>query len=1001
MKGILFFMRKMFLAIILTALASFMLLAETNALPELWFCPPARKIQIGGTERMKLAENGRIDFEIVVPDSAGLPAKFAGEELASLLGEALRTKIPIVKQRSAEKKHALILGDSELSRKAGLDVSKLTRDGFYIRTAGNDIYIAGRDDKQSDSRTLLSDKSWKTDPYRYQRGTLYGVYDFLERFAGMRFYFPTELGTIIPKREDFSLPVIDIMDRPDCPVRFYPHCRYTPKSWFGTGDPVQESNLNALRWRIQTRLLPNCHGLQQLGYFKRFGESNPEFFALRKDGTRWNTQYPGYLCLSNPNLRNEIFRDAKSALSGEPPEKRGVKLVLANGLAFQNWMPEVYQKDGFFNVHLMDGWSPCHCSECMKYYSRPDAEAGELVWEMTAEIANRIKKAGINGYITQMGYHFYRPVPNVALPDNVLVQLAFPGAWGWENPEQAKVEQNLIRAWNKKLNKKVWLWNYYDSDDSGDVYSFPGCSQYSPRAIGHYYKTLSPWIAGAFLETTHYPGAIQRDFMNLYVGMKILWDNTLDPNQIVEEYYVNMFGKAAPFMKQYFDETEKIWVSQIRGKSVETPLGPQPLKPSDYEIWENFYSPQKLKDWEALFASAAKAVPQNSLEWKRIEFMRQNFLIPALDYSKKYFKNQDAINSLNALAGTLVNAPVIDGKLEEPEWKKTSKQYLSKLKFGKTPIRASVRLLKDSENLYIGFESEDPETANLTAGKAEDQTSEIFENATFEIFLNPSNDRRNLYQFAISPSGSVYALKHPEKRVWGKNAIRSKTFKDDRKWSAEIVIPFALLPELKSVFPANFSYNRQLNGKAACSDLYSWTPYLRRAFHEVDHYGSLSLKTKDTGNLVKDHDFADLTRIGNTAGSYWTMKEDHPGSVIRFDSENFITGGQSLHVKSDAVENNKIALRIAYNRLNLKPNTNYRFSYFMRGNLAPGAFMTSRVWAGRNFFFPRDSHRGKFEWMPFYGEFRTPSVMKDAHIGFELHGAGEVNIDNVILKEIE
>ena len=39
-------------------------------------------------------------------------------------------------------------------------------------------------------------------PWMYdEQGTMYAVYDFLERFAGCRFYFPGELGTILPRTE--------------------------------------------------------------------------------------------------------------------------------------------------------------------------------------------------------------------------------------------------------------------------------------------------------------------------------------------------------------------------------------------------------------------------------------------------------------------------------------------------------------------------------------------------------------------------------------------------------------------------------------------------------------------------------------------------------------------------------------------------------------------------------------------------------------------------------
>ena len=45
---------------------------------------------------------------------------------------------------------------------------------------------------------------------------------YLERFAGVRFYFPGELGTIIPKRTgDFVIPAKDFTRVADFPGRSY------------------------------------------------------------------------------------------------------------------------------------------------------------------------------------------------------------------------------------------------------------------------------------------------------------------------------------------------------------------------------------------------------------------------------------------------------------------------------------------------------------------------------------------------------------------------------------------------------------------------------------------------------------------------------------------------------------------------------------------------------------------------------------------------------------
>ena len=133
-----------------------------SQMPELNFEPPPRVIKMDQKNGITLTGK---NFEIVVPADAGLPAKFAGKELQTFLNKVLSAQIPLHNTRSKNVEYAIILGDNALSRKAGIKVDKLTRDGFIMKTIGKEIYIVGRDDKASDTEKLLNDRSWKTTPY--------------------------------------------------------------------------------------------------------------------------------------------------------------------------------------------------------------------------------------------------------------------------------------------------------------------------------------------------------------------------------------------------------------------------------------------------------------------------------------------------------------------------------------------------------------------------------------------------------------------------------------------------------------------------------------------------------------------------------------------------------------------------------------------------------------------------------------------------------------------
>ena len=958
--------------------------------PELWMDPPPRVLRLDTKNKQLFAEKGRIFFGITVPEDAGKPAAFAGKELARFLGKALQAEIPVKKVRDPQWKYAIILGDSTLSRKAGIRVSKLWRDGFYIRTVGNNIYIAGRDEKNKDPIRLLLSRNPRLNDY--ERGTIFGAYEFLERFAGVRFYLPNRLGTIIPELPGLELPRIDLFDRPDHQVRSaYGHEKtFLKLDWMDKTDRPRHSigNLLTLRHRAQTRQIPNCHGLMTLGYYVRFGKTHPEYFSMDLKGKRL-IEWPGYLCFSQKGIVQEIIEDAKSALRGEPASKRGIVYPLRNGKKITHvWMPQVYHKDGFFNVHLMDGYKSCHCSRCKGRFQDP-----EQIWQMTADVAKAVKNASIPGYITQMGYHFYRRVPNVELPDNVLVQYAVTGPWGWQDPKVKNAEIREIREWKRKLHgKKIFLWNYYYN--KWDM-AFPGCSQNSPKAVMEYYKTLSPDIYGAFME-----GDIaSNDLLNLYFAFKILWNTSLDPQQLLDEFYSKMFGKAAVPMKRYFTEAEEIWVKKVRGRVIETSLGPKPIRDPQSVIWEKYYSEAVLKRWEKWLDQAENLVRNSPDELARVRFFRKRYFEPALKSSQAYRKSSKENESLSVTVPLIREKITLDGRMEEGVWKKGPPCFLGRCQFGLTPIRAVVKVLRDEKYLYFGVRIADPEHARLVTGRNRVKGQDLFDFTTFEIFLNPNGDRDTLYQYCLNPCGTSVGYRYPTRKKWGKE-IKKAVAEGNDFWSGEIAIPLSMLPDLNpKEFPANFGYNRRLKGAGMALELYSWSPYLRKLFREADRFGKLCFEEKQNTNLIDEYDFASLVRKGDAYGKHWGFKEQIPEAQVTLDKSTFVTGGNSLKMSCLVPHNNKTTANCWYRGLKLKPGKRYRFSYYMKTDLTTGASIDLRIGSGKTINVPRKAVRGKNPWNLYQREFiagrEKTSVM------FWLKGCGTVWIDHIVLKEIK
>ncbi|NLF93377.1 MAG: DUF4838 domain-containing protein, partial [Oligosphaeraceae bacterium] len=395
---------------------------------------------------------------IVVPESTRL-LEFAAAELQAVLQQSTGSTVPVQKSIGQEEL-SLILGNNPLLQEAGLNLNLLPDEGYYIHRRGNRVFLAGRDSEER----YPAQNSWGQ---CYKRGTLSAVYDFLERFVGARFYFPGEFGTIIPHRDAIYLPKrIAIVDGPDCTMRKYYNgsdCRwYDEKTYQG----VQTNNLNILRLRLEERPIPFCHGLAYLELPRRFAANHPEYFALMEDGRRLDgsittTEHSEQLCL-NSGIREVAFQDARDYLSAATDAER---LASAQQRGLKNWSVNV-ASPGFFCVMPNDYLYWCHCDKCQpvarggRRYSDWTPEElrrmNNALWGFTAEVAGRVQAAGSDGFVTQMAYGISKDIPDIDLPDNVLVQLAVKGLG--KNRRENVEEDALLRRWCEKTGMKVALW---------------------------------------------------------------------------------------------------------------------------------------------------------------------------------------------------------------------------------------------------------------------------------------------------------------------------------------------------------------------------------------------------------------------------------------------------------------------------------------------------------------------------------------------------------------
>jgi len=122
-------------------------------------------------------------------------------ELREAIREATGATLELVAEPPAPGQPAVVIGDCAESRAAGIDAAKIPAEGFVVRTAPNRIYLVGS------TRPVLGG--------RPNDGAAWAVADFLERFVGVRWYWPVELGgRSVPRTGSLTVPPSYYRDQP-------------------------------------------------------------------------------------------------------------------------------------------------------------------------------------------------------------------------------------------------------------------------------------------------------------------------------------------------------------------------------------------------------------------------------------------------------------------------------------------------------------------------------------------------------------------------------------------------------------------------------------------------------------------------------------------------------------------------------------------------------------------------------------------------------------------
>ncbi|GAI76328.1 unnamed protein product, partial [marine sediment metagenome] len=140
-----------------------------------------------------IVENGKPLAVIVTPENASQQVSDSAKVLSDYIKKSSDARINVVKKVSDKDKIIIHIGEDDYVRDQNLDIASLDGDGFIINvTDSKNIIIAGP-------------TGW---------GTEFGVYEFLERYVGVRWLMPGMDGEDVPAQSTISVPITEVRQEP-------------------------------------------------------------------------------------------------------------------------------------------------------------------------------------------------------------------------------------------------------------------------------------------------------------------------------------------------------------------------------------------------------------------------------------------------------------------------------------------------------------------------------------------------------------------------------------------------------------------------------------------------------------------------------------------------------------------------------------------------------------------------------------------------------------------
>lgn len=452
---------------------------------------------VGACAANWLFRNGKSNYQIVVAADASPSERTAALELQDYLLQIGGVQLPIASKPDRRLRHIFVGYSPQVAALTGESRPSADDERFTYRSVGRDLFIWGGS----------------------QRGTMYGVFTFLERELGVHWLTPD--CTVVPQRRQWRLPKLDYSEQPAIGYRYNNYrCTRDQPVWSAhvkenmQGPVTNEYGNQEGYW--------SCHTMGQLVPSREFYTTHPEYFSLR-DGKRlsWNEQ----LCLSNPDVL-ALCKERLAAVMRKHPGYR------------------------IYSLSQNDNFNFCQCPDCAAIEAQYGGHSGLIVWFVN-QVADAVREEFPDKYVGTFAYQYSRKPPVGIVPrENVVIRLcsieccfAHPLTAGCP---QNEAFMNDMQAW-AEIAPHLFIWDYI-VDYAQYVAPWPNFQVLAPNIRAF----RDNKAIGVFEEAEYQSLGAEFEEMKSWVVNQLLWNPEQDTDSLVAIFINGFYGKAAPRVMDYY-----------------------------------------------------------------------------------------------------------------------------------------------------------------------------------------------------------------------------------------------------------------------------------------------------------------------------------------------------------------------------------------------------------------------------------------------------------------